>query len=392
MGRPKGSRNKGYFFRVGRGWHATQGKQQIPLTDADGNLLRDQNTPEDVVKDAYARFRLAQGNRPKGTSGVTVLDVCIAYLKHAKIESAGKTFKLRSQVLFDLCYGVSPKYRLAVSDAFRLSPDPKGVSESEWESSRLHSGYGHLPVSVFGASHIDEWLASHPHWTSGGRNLRIRILLRAFNFAIERRMIEKNPARGFRLPKSRGRVTYISPDQEKALLEHAKPALASVIRILIRTGMRAGIEFCALEARHVSEKTDGLKIYFPAEEAKGRKKSRTILVKDPETIASIKEAMDRNPKGPIFRFRHQPWVPDNLSKMFGKLVRKLRTQGVDFDKDCCLNSCRHTYAKRILQGYWSGKPTNIETLARLMGNTPEICRRHYLQWSEVEDEHLWASA
>jgi hypothetical protein len=63
-----------------------------------------------------------------------------------------------------------------------------------------------------------------------------------------------------------------------------------------------------------------------------------------------------------------------------------------FDRDCVLYSTRHTYAKRILQGYWSGKPTNIETLARLMGNSPAICRAHYLQWDETSTEFLWQSA
>ena len=50
---------------------------------------------------------------------------------------------------------------------------------------------------------------------------------------------------------------------------------------------------------------------------------------------------------------------------------------------------RHTYAKRTLQGYWTGKATNIETLARLMGNSPQVCREHYLQWSEIDNDPLW---
>jgi len=28
-------------------------------------------------------------------------------------------------------------------------------------------------------------------------------------------------------------------------------------------------------------------------------------------------------------------------------------------------------------------------LARLMGNTPQVCRDHYLQWSEIDNDLLW---
>ena len=59
-----------------------------------------------------------------------------------------------------------------------------------------------------------------------------------------------------------------------------------------------------------------------------------------------------------------------------------------FDNDCCMYSCRHN-AKRILSGYWSGKQTNIETLAILMGNSPQVCRDHYLQWCEHFAEPVW---
>jgi hypothetical protein len=55
-------------------------------------------------------------------------------------------------------------------------------------------------------------------------------------------------------------------------------------------------------------------------------------------------------------------------------------------------SCRHTYAKRTLQGYWTGKMTNIETLARLMGNKPQTCHEHYLQWTDSYEEPLWECA
>ena len=97
--------------------------------------------------------------------------------------------------------------------------------------------------------------------------------------------------------------------------------------------------------------------------------------------------------GPIFRSKSgKPWTKKNLSQRFRFLKYKLVKMGVEFDSDCCMYSCRHTYAKRTLEGYWTGKATNIETLARLMGNSPQVCRDHYLQWSTVDNEFLWESA
>ena len=56
-GRPKGSRNKGYFFREGRGWFTKDPDEHfIPLTDADGQRLRDGNLPDAIIRQAHARY------------------------------------------------------------------------------------------------------------------------------------------------------------------------------------------------------------------------------------------------------------------------------------------------------------------------------------------------
>jgi len=48
--------------------------------------------------------------------------------------------------------------------------------------------------------------------------------------------ISRNPIRGFKVSKGRARVTYFTPEIEQALLKNSKPALASAIKVLIRTG------------------------------------------------------------------------------------------------------------------------------------------------------------
>jgi integrase len=123
------------------------------------------------------------------------------------------------------------------------------------------------------------------------------------------------------------------------------------------------------------------------------KKLRIIRITDPAILEIVCQQMKQYRKGPLFRnTRGRPWTRKNLTDQFRRLKQRLAKEGIELDEDACMYSCRHTYAKRILQGYWTGKPTNIETLARLMGNSPQICREHYLQWSEIDNDPLWDAA
>ena len=85
QGRKKGSRNRGYFYRTGRGWYTKDGSRFIPLTYDDGERIRERDADEEDVKQPYARWLLAKKERAKaraasqGERDATVLDVCTAY-------------------------------------------------------------------------------------------------------------------------------------------------------------------------------------------------------------------------------------------------------------------------------------------------------------------------
>lgn len=237
--------------------------------------------------------------------------------------------------------------------------------------------------------HIDRWLQAHPKW-KGFRRTKIQAVKRALNYGVESGLIERNPIKGYKTPKQRSRVTYFTPEQEKALIEAANPAFAVAIKVCIRTGARPGCEFAKLTAKHVKDHGERMEWVFQPEEFK-TDNLRIIRIIDPEIIAIVRERLDRD--GPIFRNRSgSPWKRYNLTERMRVLKRQLMKNGIEFDEDACMYTCRHTYAKRVLQGYWSGKPTNIETLARLMGNSPHVCQTHYLQWSDSYESPLWANA
>jgi integrase len=245
-------------------------------------------------------------------------------------------------------------------------------------------------VEKLTALHVDTWLNSHPTWKNGRRS-RIQALKRALNYAVERQLIPANPIASYKVGKSRGRITYFTPEQEAALFRRARPALRIALHVCIRTGLRYGAEFVSLAAQQIVDLGNKMEWRVTPKKTKRSEKYRLVRVVDQQIIASVREQIKQFPVGPIFRNESgNPWKPDNLTVAFTRLRRRVnRLDGIQFDADACMNTCRHTYAKRVLEGYWTGKPTTIETLARLMGNTPQVCWGHYVQWCEAYNEALW---
>src|SRR5262249_16570128 len=107
-GRRKGSRNKGFFYRDGRGWFTKDKAQRfVPLSEKSGARIKDKSAVE-AAKDAYARYVVALGEAPKQAvgRGVTVSEVCDYYLARAQQESRASTVDKRADTLFDLVYGL----------------------------------------------------------------------------------------------------------------------------------------------------------------------------------------------------------------------------------------------------------------------------------------------
>lgn len=320
--------------------------------------------------------------------------VCGAYLDFLKLQAGeigsqpkgvAKTYVDRGQTLFDFCYGLPAEYFCKGDKKAReKKPDP--------EKKRIHKGYGERLCSQLGPSPIDSWLKAH-EWTSGGWRTRVQADKMAMNFGVERRLIAVNPIKGYKMPRTNARITYLTPEQEAAMLAIANPAFALAVRICIRTGARFGCEFAELTSPHVRDHKDRMEWVFKAEESK-TKRLRTIRVTDREIVAVVRQRMQEVPPGtPIFRNRiGTPWTRHQLSHNFRKLKRRLERKKIRLDSDACMYSCWHTYAKRTLEGYWAGKPASISSLARLMGNSVQVCIAHYLQFSIADNEMLWGSS
>ncbi len=389
VGRRKGRRTKGFFFRNGRGWFTKVQGKFVPLLGPNGQRLKEERTEERVLREAAARHLI----RPEKVPESAILDcqvgeACAKYLDHLAAESdlttrtgQAKTYFDRGQTLFDFCYGLPGEF-------FCNGDRKKRAAKGDPEPRRIHAGFGAKFCSELTPADIDVWLKAHK-WAAGGRRMRVQAVKRAFNFAVERKTISHNPIRGYKLPKSTSRVTYLTPEQEAALIAAATTAFALALKVCIRTGARFGCEFAALSDRHVRDHGERMEWVFKAEESK-TKRQRIIRIADPEIIRLVRERMGR---GPIFRNQNgEPWTRRMLSQNFRRVRAKVEKQGVRLDADACMYATRHTYAKRTLEGYWTGKPASIKRLARLMGNTVQVCIDHYLQFSEADNEMLWGSA
>lgn len=108
-GRRKGSRNRGYFFRGGRGWYTKVDGQFVPLNNETGERLCDERTPLAEVKAAY--FRVMSGQDfDEPVERVKVLDICQAYLAKVDDDGAPSTYEARQRTLFEFCFGLPSRF------------------------------------------------------------------------------------------------------------------------------------------------------------------------------------------------------------------------------------------------------------------------------------------
>jgi integrase len=126
------------------------------------------------------------------------------------------------------------------------------------------------------------------------------------------------------------------------------------------------------------------------------KKTRKIPVR-PEVAKLTRKLMQTAPRGTglsLFRTaRGKAWSKVNGVAHFIAARRKLGWDKDPVRKMYSSYSCRHTFAHRMLSGYWNkGKGCSIETLAELIGDTPKVAFDHYgREWGQHYQDPLWTA-
>jgi len=417
-GRKTGSRNKGFFFRKGRGWYATDGARKVPLLNVQGEHIRDQSATKEAQQ-AYYRFAATRDTtapkKAKPTGGVTVQEIADKFLAWCKQRDCPNTYAARSRSLFAFCTGLNRKKlqkQFGKEWRKRKKDWPKPVCPALTKE-KLTLAFGDLPANSITKEQIRKWINAQ-EWESGNTKQNTAMhICRMFNWAIPnpdaKRLTDEctvdetvenegnllpsdfvNPASGLKW-KGNKRAVYITPEQEKALYEHGYDELNLAIKVCILTGARHGQEFGNLTAKHVSFENGYMLWTLPEHLNKNRKGKRLIYVTNPELIQIVRDRIKRYPTGPLFRTKTgKQWTGSNLGGEFGRLVEKVRAAGVECGtdakerKDFVMYACRHTFAKRMLAGFWNdNRGVTLEVLAEAMGNSPRVCQAYYSKWAKA---------
>lgn len=252
---------------------------------------------------------------------------------------------------------------------------------------------GALPVGQLKKTHIRTWVDSHKGWKSPATERSVlTIVLAAFNYCQDNHDVP-NPLKGLKKPASKPRLHSLSREDEEVLLGAVEPAFRDFLVAAIHTGLRPFCELARLTAEDVEETPRGMmwRVY-----ASKTDKTRKIPVR-PEVAELTRRLLATAPRGsgkPLFRTaRGRTWGKVNGVHKFVEVRKKLGWDKDPGRKRYSCYSCRHTFAHRMLSGYWNGGVgCSVETLAELIGDTPKVAFDHYgREWGQHYQDPLWSA-
>lgn len=341
-------------------------KKRVALFDEDGQRIRGRENRE-AAEIALAHEKLAWEGETDPSSGGSgewlVARVCSEYIQYCE-------------------HGLA-------NDSISKGHRDNTVS---WLND-LCSYCGAMCVAELKKGHVTTWVESHSTWRSADTHRSvISIVLAAFNWAEEMYDIP-NPLQGLKKPTGNPRLQSIGPEDEQTLYEATEPCFRNFLFAAIHTGLRPFCELATITADNVEEADRGMmwRVY-----SSKTKKTRKIPVR-PEVADLARKLMKTAPKGsglPLFRnTKGRPWKRMTGVVRFPALKKKLGWDRDRIRSKYSSYTCRHTFAHRMLLGYWTGGVgCSIETLAELIGDTPKVAFDHYgKEWGQHYQEPLWTA-
>ena len=370
-GRPKSRRQS-----HGSAWHWKQTdcwyytlpgtKKRIPLLDDNGEKVRGKDNRE-KARLALARVKLAEAGEitpsPLASGDWIVAKVCSEYIQYCEKKFANGTMSRD--------YSAAVRYNL----------------------NDLCEYCGALSLAQLKKSHIREWVDRHPSWKSPATERSVvATVIAAFNYA-QNNFDVPNPLKGLKRPASKPRLHSITDEDEKTLFGAVGLHFKEFLFAALHTGLRPFCELARMTADDVEETPRGMmwRVY-----SSKTKKTRKIPLRT-EVAVLVRRLMKTAPKGtgtPLFRtMKGKAWSRVNGVQTFCSVRRKLGWDKDPVRKRYSSYSCRHTFAHRMLSGYWNnGAGCTVETLAELIGDTPKVAFEHYgREWGQHYQEPLWAA-
>lgn len=340
-------------------------KKRISLFDENGERIRGREQRE-LAERALARIKLS--GEPGGAVATTDQDwivarVCSEYLEYCRRSVASG----------------------AVS---------KGYHQQSLAFLNDLCGYcGALKVAEFKKSHVQTWIENHTGWRSPATHRSVIFIVQAAFNRAETMFDVPSPLKGMKKPRARPRLQSFTPAEEQALYGATEECFRNFLFAAIHTGLRPFCELATITAEHVEIGERGMmwRVY-----SSKTKKTRKIPVHQ-EVAKLVRRLMTTAPKGsgkPLFcNTKGEPWKRMTGVVRFLSLKAKLGWDADPHKSKLSSYTCRHTFAHRMLSGYWNGgKGCSIETLAELIGDTPKVAFDHYgKEWGQHYQEPLWAA-
>ncbi|OWK39459.1 tyrosine-type recombinase/integrase [Fimbriiglobus ruber] len=218
---------------------------------------------------------------------------------------------------------------------------------------------------------VEDWLDSHPKWKASRRHA-ILCLTQAFNWAVKRGKLAKNPITGIDIPTQTRTLTYLTAAQRKTIYEATKDiAFKRLLTAMQETGCRPG-ELSAVESANAKLE---IGVWVLPQHKTGKKtgKPRTVYL-TAVMVEMTRELADKNPTGPLFlNYRKKPWNRNSIRCRF----RTLRKQFPEFGHFTAY-SFRRAFVTDALE-----RGVDIAQVAELVGHTStDMVMRHYNQLQE----------
>jgi len=361
----------------GSAWHWTQTdawyytlpgtKKRMSLFDEEGRRIIGLENKK-TAQLALARVKLAgevsmPNEKPTAPEDWLVAKVCSEYLQYCERGYANKS--------------ISAGHR----------------ENSKWILNKLCAFCGAMPITQLKKGHVKTWIESHPKWKSPSTHRSIiAVIQAAFNYSEENHDIA-NPIKGLKRPASTPRLHSLKKEDEEVLYKTTDQFFRDFLFAAIHTGLRPYCELAHITADDTEETSRGMmwRVY-----SSKTKKTRKIPVRS-EVASLTRKLMKTAPRGsgrPLFRNpQGNPWKKVTGVARFIQIRRKLGWDTDPIRKRYSSYSCRHTFAHRMLSGYWNeGKGCSIETLAELIGDTPKVAFDHYgKEWGQHYQDPLWAA-
>jgi integrase len=221
--------------------------------------------------------------------------------------------------------------------------------------------------------HVVEWADAHSDWGSNFRYGAIVGIQRPFNWAEKLGYIPASPLRHIEKPPRKRREQVVTPEEWPAIRDHYPEgdAFRDILEFAWETGCRPH-EAKTIEARHVQ--LDRHCVVFPPDEAKGKRRRRTIHL-TPRAEQILARLLARRPQGLLFlNADGRPWTAFAMNCRFCRLKKHL---GVKY----AAYSLRHGFATRKLED-----GLDHLTVAALMGHADgTMLARVYSHVGERQD-------